>query len=187
MTLDETSRVSPPTQCFLPISALFAFCLTAAFPWYTRLIHSTYESSIPTRQPSQIPSSPSCAIMALNGPLLTIRLITSNSASAAAIVVSSALVSYAGATSTMSAATKLMPSRPRRMVRSSRVDQPPVSGVPVAGATGMRQRVTIRGAAAQGVWLYMIRRAGFGQTYKRDLTCQYRCSYTQGSSCRLGP
>ena len=35
----------------------------------------------------------------------------------------------------MSAAMKFMPSRPRRMVRSSRVDQPPVSGVPVAGAT----------------------------------------------------
>lgn len=60
---------------------------------------------------------------------------TSYRASAAAMVVCSALVSYAGATSTMSAAMRLMPSRPRRMVRSSRVDQPPVSGVPVAGAT----------------------------------------------------
>lgn len=40
------------------------------------------------------------------------------------------------ATSTMSAAIKLMPSNPRRIVRSSRVDHPPVSGVPVAGATG---------------------------------------------------
>lgn len=39
------------------------------------------------------------------------------------------------ATSTMSAATRLRCSRPRMMVRSSRVDQPPVSGVPVAGAT----------------------------------------------------
>lgn len=39
------------------------------------------------------------------------------------------------ATSTMSAAMMLSPSRPLRMVRSSRVDQPPVSGVPVAGAT----------------------------------------------------
>jgi hypothetical protein len=55
---------------------------------------------------------------------------------AAAIVVSSALVSYAGATSTISVAIRLMPSRPRMMVRSSRVVQPPVSGVPVAGATG---------------------------------------------------
>ena len=35
----------------------------------------------------------------------------------------------------MSAATKLMPSSPRMIVRSSRVVQPPVSGVPVAGAT----------------------------------------------------
>lgn len=60
---------------------------------------------------------------------------TSYRASAAAMVVCSAFVSYAGATSTMSAAMRLMPSRPRRMVRSSRVDQPPVSGVPVAGAT----------------------------------------------------
>lgn len=39
------------------------------------------------------------------------------------------------ATSTISAAMRLIPSRPLRMVRSSRVDQPPVSGVPVAGAT----------------------------------------------------
>jgi len=51
------------------------------------------------------------------------------------MVDSSALVSYAGATSTMSAPTKFRPSRPRMMVRSSRVDQPPVSGVPVAGAS----------------------------------------------------
>ena len=35
----------------------------------------------------------------------------------------------------MSAATKLTPSSPRMIVRSSRVVQPPVSGVPVAGAT----------------------------------------------------
>ncbi len=54
--------------------------------------------------------------------------------SAAAMVVSSAFVSYAGATSTISAETMCNPSSPRRMVRSSRVDQPPVSGVPVAGA-----------------------------------------------------
>ena len=54
--------------------------------------------------------------------------------SAAAMVVSSALVSYAGATSTISAETMCRPSRPRKMVRNSRVDQPPVSGVPVAGA-----------------------------------------------------
>lgn len=49
-------------------------------------------------------------------------------------MVSSAFVSYAGATSTISAETIWRPSRPRRIVRSSRVDQPPVSGVPVAGA-----------------------------------------------------
>lgn len=51
------------------------------------------------------------------------------------MVVNSALVSYAGATSTISAAMRLIPSRPRMMVRSSRVVHPPVSGVPVAGAT----------------------------------------------------
>jgi hypothetical protein len=36
----------------------------------------------------------------------------------------------------MSAAIRFRLSRPRMIVRSSRVDQPPVSGVPVAGATG---------------------------------------------------
>ena len=73
--------------------------------------------------------------------------------SAAAMVVNSAFVSYAGATSTISAETMKRPSSPRKIVRSSRVDQPrtcidqrvsrchwkkrdvpPVSGVPVAGA-----------------------------------------------------
>lgn len=34
----------------------------------------------------------------------------------------------------MSAETMCKPSRPRRIVRNSRVDHPPVSGVPVAGA-----------------------------------------------------
>jgi hypothetical protein len=72
----------------------------------------------------------------LRDPALTMRLMISYSASAAAMVVCSALVSYAGATSTMSAPIRLIPSKPRMMVRSSRVDQPPVSGVPVAGATG---------------------------------------------------
>ena len=67
----------------------------------------------------------------LRGPRLTMMLMTSNSTSAAAMVVSSALVSKMGATSTRSAATILTPSRPRRMVRSSRVVQPPVSGVPL--------------------------------------------------------
>lgn len=77
----------------------------------------------------------SFSIIALSGPFFTINVITSYSTSAAAIVVSSALVSYAGATSTRSAPIRLIPSSPRMMVRSSRVDQPPVSGVPVAGAT----------------------------------------------------
>lgn len=39
------------------------------------------------------------------------------------------------ATSTTSAPIRFSPSRPLRIVRSSRVDHPPVSGVPVAGAT----------------------------------------------------
>ena len=100
---------------------------------------------IPSLLPLFVHSSPSSPFfplstassppIALRGPLFTIMLMTSNKVSAAAMVVSSALVSYAGATSTMSAATKFIPSRPRRMVRSSRVDQPPVSGVPVAGAS----------------------------------------------------
>ena len=55
------------------------------------------------------------------GPILTIKLITSYSVSAAAIVVNSAFVSYAGATSTISAATKLIPSSPLMIVLSSRV------------------------------------------------------------------
>lgn len=92
----------------------------------------------------------------LSGPRFTIMLMISYRASAAAMVVCSALVSYAGwrenrcvsiwsslacsvevltATSTTSAPTKFSPSRPLRIVRSSRVDHPPVSGVPVAGAT----------------------------------------------------
>lgn len=67
----------------------------------------------------------------LRGPRLTIRLMTSKRTSAAAMVVSSAFVSNIGATSTRSAATRLTPSRPRMMVRSSRVVHPPVSGVPL--------------------------------------------------------
>ena len=84
---------------------------------------------------SSVSASSVSDTVSLIGPFFTINVMTSKRVSAAAIVVSSAFVSYAGATSTMSAATKLMPSSPRMMVRSSRVDQPPVSGVPVAGAT----------------------------------------------------
>lgn len=47
---------------------------------------------------------------------------------------SSAFVSYAGATSTRSAEMIFSPSKPLKIVRNSRVDHPPVSGVPVAGA-----------------------------------------------------
>lgn len=103
----------PPTASSNPQSSFFDFLTPSACP-------SPLLSPFP---------------ITLIGPLLTIKLITSNNVSAAAMVVCSALVSYAGATSTISAATKLMPSRPRMMVRSSRVLQPPVSGVPVAGAT----------------------------------------------------
>lgn len=62
------------------------------------------------------------------------RSSTKSLTSAAAIVVNSAFVSYAGATSTMSAETMWRPSKPLKIVRNSRVDHPPVSGVPVAGA-----------------------------------------------------
>lgn len=76
--------------------------------------------------------------------VFAITLITSKRTSAAAIVVSSALVSYAGATSTISAETMKRPSSPRRIVRNSRVDQPPVSGVPVAGANaGSMESISI--------------------------------------------
>lgn len=96
-------------------------------PSHQPFLHSTaiYISSL----------SSSLEIILLKGPFFTIKLITSYNASAAAMVVCSALVSYAGATSTISQAMMLIPSRPRRIVRSSRVDHPPVSGVPVAGAT----------------------------------------------------
>ena len=63
------------------------------------------------------------------------------------MVVSSAFVSYAGATSTRSAPTRCRPSSPRTISRSSRVDQPPVSGVPVAGANA-GSIVSICGAGA---------------------------------------
>ena len=102
-----------PTSSINPQSSFFAFLTLSACP-------SPLFSPLP---------------ITLIGPLLTIKLMTSNNVSAAAMVVCSALVSYAGATSTISAATKLMPSSPRMIVRSSRVLQPPVSGVPVAGAT----------------------------------------------------
>jgi hypothetical protein len=85
---------------------------------------SSPSRSIPQKGPcSQYPSGHTCNDTCLE--TLT---------SAAAMVVSSAFVSYAGATSTISAETMWSPSKPRKMVRNSRVDQPPVSGVPVAGA-----------------------------------------------------
>jgi len=98
---------------------------------------------------SSLPSASSLSsIIFESGPFLTIKLITSYRASAAAIVVCSALVSYAGATSTISAAMRLIPSSPLRIVRSSRVDQPPVSGVPVAGATEVCQHVRMNRKSA---------------------------------------
>ena len=62
-------------------------------------------------------------------------------------VVNSAFVSYAGATSTISAETMRRPSRPLRMVRSSLVDHPPVSGVPVAGA---------KAGSIESIYVYLI-------------------------------
>ena len=92
------------------------------------------------------------------------------------MVVSSALVSYAGATSTISAETMCKPSRPRRIVRSSRVDQPPVSGVPVAGAKAgsMESIYTYQLALQDG---YTMR---FGGTYvdgEIDGLVAYRLTY----------
>lgn len=66
-------------------------------------------------------------------------------------------------TSTMSAATKFSDSRPRRMVRISRVDQPPVSGVPVAGATSQSAHLLCRK----------------GAPYTPDRECRCRCSGTR--------
>lgn len=54
--------------------------------------------------------------------------------SAAATDVVSAAESYGGLTSTTSAPTRFSPSRPLMYRLSSRVVQPPDSGVPVAGA-----------------------------------------------------
>ena len=62
-----------------------------------------------------------------------IALISSYAAWAAATPVISAW-SYAGATSTMSAPTRLSSPNDRRMLSSSRLVSPPASGVPVPGA-----------------------------------------------------
>ncbi len=52
--------------------------------------------------------------------------------------------SYAGATSTTSADTRLQDARPRRISRSSREVRPPASGVPVPGAwAGSRQSMSM--------------------------------------------
>lgn len=63
--------------------------------------------------------------------------------SAAAMAVSSALVSYAGDTSTMSAPTMFRPTSERTMRLTSRVVQPPDSGVP-AGISGWNGTLTPR-------------------------------------------
>ncbi len=52
--------------------------------------------------------------------------------------------SYAGATSTTSAETRLQEARPRRISSSSREVMPPASGVPVPGAwAGSRQSMSM--------------------------------------------
>lgn len=77
----------------------------------------------------------------------TIRSTREWTISAAANAVISPWLSNGGATSTTSAPTTLSPSRPARMERSSLVDHPPLSGVPVATysqiwwAMDSRQRV----------------------------------------------
>lgn len=65
-----------------------------------------------------------------------VRIIRSNSenaTSAAASTVVSPVLSYAGATSTTSPPTIGRPARPSSTLRSSRLDHPPGSAVPVAG------------------------------------------------------
>lgn len=72
---------------------------------------------------------------ALSGALTAFAISSSRIAcatSTAAIAVISPLSSYAGATSTTSPPMMFKPSSPARMVSSSRVLQPPGSGVPVA-------------------------------------------------------
>ncbi len=146
MVLHLSCHISPMfhrRHVILPLrQALFQNHTPRLAPGFLLLIHDSNEPSIRPPQhhahsliytSSLAPSSSS--IILRKGPFLTIKLITSYRASAAAIVVCSALVSYAGATSTISAAMRLIPSNPLKIVRSSRVDQPPVSGVPVAGAT----------------------------------------------------
>ena len=59
-------------------------------------------------------------------------MIRESATSAAANTVVSPGLSYTGATSTTSAPTTCKPFRPSRIVRSSRVLQPPGSEVPVA-------------------------------------------------------
>lgn len=59
----------------------------------------------------------------------------------------------------MSAETMCRPSRPLRIVRSSRVDQPPVSGVPVAGA---------KAGSIESIWGCILARSwceGEGEAY----------------------
>ena len=53
--------------------------------------------------------------------------------------------SYAGATSTTSAETRVNEARPRRISRSSREVGPPASGVPVPGAWGGVEDVDVDG------------------------------------------
>lgn len=81
-----------------------------------------YSSSFET---ARLPSNVLCFVMPAR--MSTMR-------SAAAMDVVSATESYGGLTSTTSAPTRLMPSRPLSRRFSSRVVHPPDSGVPVAGA-----------------------------------------------------
>ena len=70
---------------------------------------------------------------------LIIHCNSSNMISATAIAVVSDLLSYTGVNSAISEPTIFTPAAPNplRMARSSRVDQPPISIVPVPGANAI--------------------------------------------------
>lgn len=91
--------------------------------------HKVHNSSLPADR-ADAPAPPAVE----RTESLTIKARMSTSKSLAAILVTSATVSYGGLTSTTSAPTSLTPSSPLMKRLTSRVVQPPLSGVPVAGA-----------------------------------------------------
>lgn len=103
------------------LAGIFFLSIVDVDAWessYTRIYNSSFDNGV-------------ASLIALTG----VAIIMSSrvkAISAAANAVVAAFVSYAGATSTTSAPINGNPSRPERIVSSSRVDHPPASGVPVA-------------------------------------------------------